>query len=387
MKLRKDKWEKAKLLNVTRTIHNITETEKTKTFTYIEIGSINDNKISEYKKLDWKNASQNAKQKVYKDDILISTVRVNLRKIGFIDRELNDGIATVGFCVIRANEKKAISKFLFYVCLSDSFTKKLLLVSSGTTYPIVKNKNIFDIAIPLPPLEEQKQIASLFQSIEAAIEQVENQEGNLKALQTKLCNGLTDNPPVFGKLLSVKNCALCKFGDVADCIEQHDKNPLENGITRFIGLENIEPENFNLQGFGNIENGTTFTKRFEKGDVLFGKRRAYLKKAAIADFDGICSSDILILRAKKEKILPELLPYYASSEAFIHHAVSTSAGSLSPRTKWRDLSGFELSIPAIKTQKKIVEVFKQMRISVSKLKAQKQALKNLKQKLLNEILE
>lgn len=81
---------------------------------------------------------------------------------------------------------------------------------------------------------------------------------------------------------------------------------VENDITRFIGLENIEADNFHLQGSGNIADGTTFTKRFTKGDVLFGKRRAYLKKIAIADFDGLCSADILVLRAKSDKILPDL---------------------------------------------------------------------------------
>ncbi|NJK94300.1 MAG: hypothetical protein HC905_04565 [Bacteroidales bacterium] len=103
-------------------------------------------------------------------------------------------------------------------------------------------------------------------------------------------------------------------------------------------MEDIEPENFKLQGYGLVANGTTFTKQFAKGDVLFGKRRAYLKKVAVADFDGICSRDILVVRAKNKKMLQELLPFYLSSDAFIQHAISTSAGSLSPRTKWKDLA-------------------------------------------------
>ena len=215
---------------------------------------------------------------------------------------------------------------------------------------------------------------------------MEEQEGNLKALRKNLSNGLASENPVFGNLLSEKNCKPYSFGDVSDCIEQHDKKPMESGITRFVGLENIEPDNFALIGFGNIENGTTFTKRFAKGDVLFGKRRAYLKKVAVADFDGICSSDILVFRAKAEMVLPELLPYYASSDSFINHAISTSAGSLSPRTKWRDLAGFELSIPNLKTQVKIADVFNQLNECLILIKAQKQTLKTLKQKLLNEIL-
>lgn len=236
----------------------------------------------------------------------------------------------------------------------------------------------------LPPEQEQKQILSLFQSIETAIEQAEQQEMNFLKLKKTLSNGLLSKEPEFGNLLNKKNCTPTNFGGVADCIEQHDKQ--KKDVSRFIGLENIEPENLKISTWGNIEDGTTFTKRFSKGDLLFGKRRAYLKKVAIADFDGICSGDILVLRAKEKKMLNELLPFYVSAEAFINHAVSTSAGSLSPRTKWRDLSSLEISISDLKTQEKILTVFQQIEATLSQLTTQKLTLKNLKQKLLNEIL-
>ena len=174
------------------------------------------------------------------------------------------------------------------------------------------------------------------------------------------------------------------MGDIAECDRKYPEH--EKEVERFVGLEDIEPENFQLQGFGLVANGTTFTKRFTKGDVLFGKRRAYLKKVAVADFDGICSGDILVIRAKTKKMLQSLLPYYISADAFIQHAVSTSAGSLSPRTKWKDLAELEVSIPDLKIQEKIIKVFNQFETTIQQLKQQKITLKNLKQKLLNEIL-
>jgi restriction endonuclease S subunit len=247
------------------------------------------------------------------------------------------------------------------------------------------NRNIAHlIQIPLPPLEEQKQIAGLFQSIETAMEQVDGQEKNLKALQKSLLNGLLSKEPEFGNLLNSKNCKPTTFGEIAECDKKYPEHQKE--VERFVGLEYIEADNFKLQGWGEIANGTTFSKRFVKGDVLFGKRRAYLKKVAVADFDGICSGDILVIRAKAKKMLQGLLPYYISADAFIQHAVSTSAGSLSPRTKWKDLAELEVSIPDIKTQSTILEVLQQLDNTVNQLKQQKTTLKNLKQKLLNEIL-
>ena len=85
-------------------------------------------------------------------------------------------------------------------------------------------------------------------------------------------------------------------------------------------------------------------------------------------------------------MLQGLLPYYISSDTFIQHAVSTSAGSLSPRTKWKDLAELEVSIPDLKTQATILEVLQQLDNTVNQLKQQKITLKYLKQKLLNEIL-
>ncbi len=185
-------------------------------------------------------------------------------------------------------------------------------------------------------------------------------------------------------LLNSKNCTVTTFGDIAECDKKYPEH--EKEVERFVGLENIEPENFQLQGFGLVGNGTTFTKHFAKGDVLFGKRRAYLKKVAVADYDGICSGDILVIRAKSKKMLQGLLPYYISADAFINHAVCTSAGSLSPRTKWKDLADLEVSIPDLKMQVKILEVLQQLDNTVIGLYHQKTALKRLKQKLLNEIL-
>lgn len=240
-------------------------------------------------------------------------------------------------------------------------------------------------AIPVPSLEEQARINSLFQSMEHAIEQAEKQGNNLADLKKYLSNGVISKRPVFGKLLNESNSRIETFGNAVDCIEQHDKQ--KKDVSRFIGLENIESDNLKISTWGNIADGTTFTKRFCKGDVLFGKRRAYLKKVAVADFDGICSGDILVLRSKSKVMLPGLLPYYASSDAFINHAVSTSAGSLSPRTKWRDLSEFKFSVPDLKVQKVILEVFEQIENGLNQAKSQKDRLLKLKHKLLHEILE
>ena len=228
------------------------------------------------------------------------------------------------------------------------------------------------------------QIAKLFQSIDTSIEQYNTQENKLKLLLQFLANNLLAKEPLFGNLLNVNNLHPTTIGQIAECDKKYPEHAGE--VTQFVGLEHIEAGNFQLQGHGNIIDGTTFTKRFATGDILFGKRRAYLKKIAIADFDGVCSNDILVIRAKDNKILQELLPFYIASDAFIQVAINTSAGSLSPRTKWKDLAEMEVSIPNLDIQRRILSVLQQINTTIIQIKQQKQTLKNLKQKLLNEIL-
>lgn len=96
-----------------------------------------------------------------------------------------------------------------------------------------------------------------------------------------------------------------------------------------VGLEHLTPEQIRLSNWAvNTEN--TFTKLFRRDDMLFGRRRAYLKKAAQAPFDGICSGDITVIRARPGKLLPELLPFIIQNDDLFDFAVGRSDGSLSP---------------------------------------------------------
>ena len=89
--------------------------------------------------------------------------------------------------------------------------------------------------------------------------------------------------------------------------------------------------------------------------MLFGRRRAYLRKAAVAPFDGICSGDITVI-APKDNLSPRLLPFIIQNDALFEHAVTNSAGSLSPRVKWQSLSQFEFELPNIAKQEELADI-------------------------------
>lgn len=148
-----------------------------------------------------------------------------------------------------------------------------------------------------------------------------------------------------------------QFGDVArECRETYKGD--QTGMP-VVGLEHLEPETMTLHAWGSSADNS-FTKYFHKGQVLFGRRRAYLKKAVVAPFDGICSGDITVIEAKVDVLNHELLPFIVQNDDFFRFAVGHSAGSLSPRVKWEHLQNYEFTLPSMAEQGKLVELLQAM---------------------------
>jgi type I restriction enzyme S subunit len=146
-----------------------------------------------------------------------------------------------------------------------------------------------------------------------------------------------------------------RFGDVVRCVDKTCRNPEAEGLTRVVGLEHLDPGELKITRWADVADGTSFTRSFRAGQVLFGKRRAYQRKSAVADFDGICSGDILVFEADSSRFSPALLPFVVASSSFIDHAIGTSAGSLSPRTKWKELAEYEFLLPDPESQGRLVD--------------------------------
>ena len=148
--------------------------------------------------------------------------------------------------------------------------------------------------------------------------------------------------------------AKVRLGDVAREYKATTKNSAGLPV---VGLEHLTPGEITLEHW-DVDTENTFTKGFKKGHMLFGRRRAYLKKAALAPFDGICSGDITVIEAIPGKINPELLPFIIQNDLLFDYAVGNSAGSLSPRVKWDSLKDYQFELPELDKQDDLVELLK-----------------------------
>ena len=145
-----------------------------------------------------------------------------------------------------------------------------------------------------------------------------------------------------------------KFDEIAINSTQK-KKPTEEDKVYYIGLEHIDPGCFDVVRWGSNVAPTGDKLLMQKGDVLFGKRRAYQRKVAIAPFDGIFSAHGMVLRPNLKVIDANYFPFFISSDKFMETAVRISVGGLSPTINWKDLARQEFELPSLDEQKVLAD--------------------------------
>ena len=148
-----------------------------------------------------------------------------------------------------------------------------------------------------------------------------------------------------------ENWKYCQLKEAAS-LRRENVNPKDNLSLSFVGLEHIDSGESKLKRWGDASGMKSAKSHFYPNDVLYGKLRSYLDKAVIAEMEGICSTDILVITANS-KIAPRFLVYLLHCQSFINHAVSTSTGISHPRTSWNSLGKFTFALPPLSEQRAI----------------------------------
>jgi type I restriction enzyme S subunit len=149
------------------------------------------------------------------------------------------------------------------------------------------------------------------------------------------------------------------FGVFADSIGERVE-PADAREEIYVGLDDLDSGDLHIKRWGKGSDVIGTKLRFRKGDIIFGRRRAYQRKLAVAEFDGICSAHAMVVRAKPELVLPEFLPFLMMSDKFMRRAVEISVGSLSPTINWKTLKLEEFVLPPLDQQRRLAEVFWQI---------------------------
>ena len=129
--------------------------------------------------------------------------------------------------------------------------------------------------------------------------------------------------------------------------------PSQTDLDVYVGLEHIDPDSLHIKRHGHPSDVEGTKLRFYKGDIIFGRRRAYQRKTSLATTDGICSAHAMVLRAKKDVVDPMFLPFLFHSKSFIDMAITISVGGLSPTINWKDIAKQEFLLPPKPEQKRL----------------------------------
>jgi type I restriction enzyme S subunit len=326
--------------------------------------------------------------KFVKGQILYGSRRTYLRKVGVADF---DGICANTTFVIEPKGHELIPELLPFIMQSDSFVEHSIRMSKGSVNPYVNWKDIACYEFLIPSIPKQHDIAKILLAAEDCLVKNDQLAGRMATLKKRIVQKLLTTgikheefrDTEIGKI--PKEWQIVKFGDI--CSQRKEIiQPTGEGVIKFIGLEHIIPGEVTTHTYGTDKNIRSSKFKFHSGDILYGKLRPYLDKAVLVDFDGICSTDLLVLTANHEKAMKEFLVYVTHLDRFIKHAISTTSGTNQPRTTWSAIGKFRLGLPPLLEQKRIVDTLLTIEEVASRIRKTNAITKTLKMKLINSLL-
>ncbi len=298
----------------------------------------------------------------------------------------------------RCNVAKISNEYLASYFSSASFIGQYSAVMSQSTrnqVPILTQRKF---KLIFPSYEEQTAIANALSDVDAliaALEKLINKKSAIKtAAMQQLLTGKKRLPPFDQLNTGYKQTELGEIPVDWEVMPIHElatlknvrTNPKVSGGGEFcIELEHID------QGVGTL-NGNTITtplsslkNSFVEGDILFGKLRSYLRKYWMADRCGVCSTEIWVLAANKEKTTSEFLYQTVRTEKFIE-CTTEAYGTHMPRSDWKIVKEFLLPIPTIAEQTIIGSVLSDMDEELEALQLRLHKTQQIKQGMMQELL-
>ena len=182
-----------------------------------------------------------------------------------------------------------------------------------------------------------------------------------------------------------KGWRMVRFDEIAESINDR-VDPAETDLEVYVGLEHLDPESLKIRRWGTPDDVKGQKLKFRTGDIIFGKRRAYQRKLAVAECDGICSAHAMVLRPKTDAVDPDFLPFFMQSDLFMTCAIGISVGSLSPTINWKTLRIQEFPFPPVTTQSNIAQLLYSINQVVQRRREALTALIDLRRAVMDHTL-
>jgi type I restriction enzyme S subunit len=290
-------------------------------------------------------------------------------KIPFDNIRINSGMV-----IIRPNREELYPLYCYYIFIK--LQSNLDTYISGTAQPQLPIKDMVQMPIILPPLPTQRAIACVLSSLDDKIDLLTRQNATLEALaQTYFRQWFVEEAGDEETTL----------GEFTDNIKVNVKTDELLQYERYVGLEHIPRKQIALLDWGTTDAVESNKSAFQENDILFGKLRSYFHKVVFAPIDGVCSTDILVIRSKKTEWFSFCL-FWFSNKDVVEYSDLGSVGTRMPRTNWEIISNYKIPLPDYDKIKKFGELVKPMIKKIKDNIFQVRTLQKLRDTLLPKLI-
>ncbi|MCL2041705.1 MAG: restriction endonuclease subunit S [Bacteroidales bacterium] len=322
---------------------------------YLRITDLNDDgSINLEKEKKYINPTEEIKQQfLLKNNDIVIARSGSVGKSAIFKKDKYDDMIFASYLIrLQIIEDKILPDYLFCFTTTQMYWNQVEINSIAVTQPNLNAEKIKEFQIPLPPKEIQEKIVTEIEAL--AKKEAEEKE--------KIGKG---KKQIFSLLANFSK------GNISDLCHISDEkcNPQDNPEKEYLylGLEHIESDTGTYND--NFERGLNIlsTKNvFHKNDVLYGKLRPYLNKAVIAKKEGICSTDILVLKTD----VPQILKYVLLSEELVTQTTDLMKGVSLPRIKIEDFLNLKIPLPPLSEQQRIVSEIEKIEEQITELEQQ-----------------
>lgn len=396
-----DDWQVKSIREVTvRTSYRDPGKQPDKIFRYVDVSSV-DNvlcKIRNVTELKGSEAPSRARKDIRSNDVLFATVRPTLKRVALIPHELDGEIASTGYCVLRANEEKVEPTFLYDCLITDWFIDAIGKLERGASYPAVRDSDVFNTKIPLPPLVEQRKIAGVLGVVQRAIEQQEQLLQRTTELKKTLLHhlfthGLRGEPQKKTEIgLVPESWEVVSLEKLVENTPQVNMRSEAQREIQYIDVSSISREFLRIEstnGYRLEDAPGRARKKVKTGDVIFATVRPTLLRVArvTEKYDEqVCSTAFCVLRDRNKNTNGRFIYYLIQRERFVKQLAAIESGASYPAVTDRQVKAQLVPLPREQEQLEIAAILEASDVKIRMHASKKRAIEDLFRTLLHHLM-
>jgi type I restriction enzyme S subunit len=374
-------------------------------FRYIDVSSVSNEhfRVTDAQEVAGSTAPSRARKTVKAGDVIYATVRPSLKRVAWIEPRYDGQIASTAFCVMRADRKQAVSKFLYYILLSDEVNRNIIEHERGASYPAVTDKDVLNQFVPLPPIDEQEKIAAVLWKIQKAVEIEDAIARNARDLKKSLLrrlftHGLAGEPLKETEIgLLPESWQVASIADLTTLVYRYPTYYNINYVARGVpevrgellrdnGLINDNPAALR---FISEETAAKFPRvRLSCGDVVMSVRGTMGKIGLVEKSlsGAVITANLIRLATNQSVIVPDFFRWALLSDAFQERLDSASSKTTIQTIPAPNLKRLQIPLREISEQREIANILQTLDRKIDIHESKKRSLQDLFKTTLHKLM-